>query len=283
MPAKFISVLGTSGLALLLLMAGVPGCTDNTPSDFKAYNELDRPETNPVGETEDPAPGELQTAENAPVPVVDAAPDATTTDATNPEPEPSSANGAATEVVATATGTTAGPAAESSSTQIHGDVPAIAEKPLPEEEVAAEPRKVEVLIKDHEFSMEGGHQRVSYDDIDLLRVLNMEPVTPNAPDLMPKWLRDLDGKRVRIRGFMYPPFEETGIERFVLARDNQICCFGRNPKVYDLIDVQMRPGVSTHYIQNRPFDVTGVFHIAPVADPDLLQLYSIDDAQVIER
>ena len=98
---------------------------------------------------------------------------------------------------------------------------------------------------------------------------------------MPKWLKDLDGKRVRVRGFMFPSFEDTNIRGFTLARDNQICCFGRNPLVYDLVDVFMRKGESTDYIQNRPFDVIGVFHIGDSIIPG--ELYSLDDAVVIDK
>lgn len=145
----------------------------------------------------------------------------------------------------------------------------------------------EVLIKDKKFKTEGpgGAIRVTYDDIDLLKVINMDPVAPTATALMPKWLKDLDGKRVRLRGFMYPPFEQTGIEAFGFARDNQICCFGKNPKIYDLFPVTLRQGVTTYYILNRPFDVVGVFHISPAVDEDgeLLRLYAIDDAVVIEK
>lgn len=150
----------------------------------------------------------------------------------------------------------------------------------------AEPRKVKVLVKSREFKEEGpeGAIRISFDDFDLLKVLNMDPVTANAAELMPKWLKDLDGKRVRVRGFMYPPFEETNLPFFVLARDNQICCFGRNPKIYDLVEVFMRKGVTTDYIQNRPFDVVGIFRINPAAEEGLLyQLYQLEDATVIEQ
>ncbi len=39
-----------------------------------------------------------------------------------------------------------------------------------------------------------------FDDIDLLKVLNMDPVTPDAVEKMPSWLRSLDGRRVRFAG-----------------------------------------------------------------------------------
>lgn len=82
--------------------------------------------------------------------------------------------------------------------------------------------------------------RVSFDDVDLLKVMNLDPVPADAPERLPKWLKALDGKRIRVRGFMYPPFQDTDIRGFVLARDNQICCFGRTPKEYDLVDIFLR-------------------------------------------
>ena len=147
----------------------------------------------------------------------------------------------------------------------------------------AVPREIKLLIKEKTFKVEGPEKaiRVSYDDFDLLKVLNMDPVPDDAPKHMPDWLKQLDGKRIRVRGFMYPTFQDP-VEVFVLARDNQICCFGRNPKIYDLVRVVLRDGVTSPYIQNRPFDVVGVFHIASkVEEPKLL--YTLDDAIVVDR
>ncbi len=169
-----------------------------------------------------------------------------------------------------------------SSTGTNGRPPVVALRPGEK----PQPREVKLLVPFKDFRKEGPEDaiRVSYDDIDLLKVLNMEPVTPEAPKLMPSWMKELDGKRIRIRGFMYPPHAETGLEHFVLARDNQICCFGRDPKIYDVFGVKLREGVTTDYIQSRPFDVVGVFHIVPDAiDGDLIRLYEIDDAVVIEK
>jgi hypothetical protein len=147
-------------------------------------------------------------------------------------------------------------------------------------------REIQLLIPERSFSVEGPDDavRISYDDFDLLKVLNMEPVPVDAVDYFPDWLKNLDGKRVRVRGFMYPTFQETDIPGFVLARDNQICCFGRNPKIYDLVEVTLAPGVTTDYIQGRPFDVVGQFHIRPEADGgELWQLYQMTDAIVIDK
>jgi len=153
--------------------------------------------------------------------------------------------------------------------------------------IPTEPREVKLLIPDKSFQKvePEGALRVSYDDVDLLKILNMDPVSLDAPELMPKWLKGLDGKRIRLRGFMYPPFSDTENPSFILARDNEICCFGRNPKPYDVIQIVMRKGVTTKYIQNRPFDVVGTFHIEMLTydDKKVDGLYLIDDAIVMDR
>lgn len=151
---------------------------------------------------------------------------------------------------------------------------------------STQPRKVEVLVKEKKFSLDKtGALRVSFDDLDLLKVLNMEPVVVNATELMPEWLRGLNGKTIRLRGFMYPTYDTEGIEHFVLARDNQICCFGRDPKIYDLVQVDMKAGKTTNYIPaTRAFDVVGKFKIDMLAeDGKPYGLYVLEQADVIDR
>ncbi len=148
------------------------------------------------------------------------------------------------------------------------------------------PGGIQLLVPHREFKIEGPQNamRVSYDDLDLLKILNMEPVPEDALKHFPSWLKALDGQRVRLRGFMYPTFQATGIDQFVLARDNQICCFGRNPKVYDLVSVQMRDGVTTDYIQNRPFDVIGILRIDLLTEGgEPMGLYWLEDSVVINK
>jgi hypothetical protein len=149
------------------------------------------------------------------------------------------------------------------------------------------PRTVEVLVPNKTFQKDPASKalRVSYDDLDLLKVLNLDPVTENAVDLMPAWLKGLNGQRIKIRGFMYPTYETEGLERFVLARDNQICCFGRDPKIYDLVQVDLRAGKTTRYIPaTRAFDVIGTLKIEILSeDGKPFGLYFLEDAQVIDR
>jgi hypothetical protein len=158
------------------------------------------------------------------------------------------------------------------------------DEPDADVETSTEPNEVKLLVANKDFTRDKKTKalRVSYDDIDLLKILNMEPVPADAVDHFPGWLEQLNGKEIRIRGFMYPAYSSTGLTGFLLARDNDICCFGREAKIYDLFKVMLVDGLTTDYIEGRPFDVVGTFHIDPlVEDGEVLQLYRIDEARVI--
>lgn len=165
-----------------------------------------------------------------------------------------------------------------------GEPDVIGTEPGNGDAVATEPKEIKLLVANKDFTKDKETKalRVSYDDIDLLRILNMEPVPADAVDHFPGWLKQLNGKEIRIRGFMYPAYSSTGLAGFLLARDNDICCFGREAKIYDLFKVMLVDGLTTDYIEGRPFDVVGTFHIDPlVEDDEVLQLYRIDEARVI--
>jgi hypothetical protein len=137
------------------------------------------------------------------------------------------------------------------------------------------------------FAVEGPDHalRVNFDDLDLLKVLNMDPVTPDCVEQMPAWLKDLSGKKVRIRGFMKPGPLEENIPQFVLVRDQGLCCFGPKGKIYHLISTTLKKGTTTDYIELRPFDVLGTFRIGllQLDDGTIFQLYYLDDAAIIQK
>jgi hypothetical protein len=276
--------------ASLFLLAGsivwpLIGCSQKSDGQFHTYDHLKKSATQASAE-----PEHNLSADFAPVtpvsPVqtkVTSTPVAKKIDSRNAsQPEPTTAPKSPAVASASSTSGTkvtdaAFQASVSSTNPKSGAVPVSA---------TTAPRKIELLVPDRKFRTEGpeGAWRVSYDDIDLLKVMNMDPVPADAATKMPAWLKGLEGKRIRIRGFMYPPFSQTGIHAFGLARDNQICCFGRNPKIYDVFDVHLRDGVTTDYLPNRPFDVVGVFHIRPEAEEGkLFRLYEMDDATVVNK
>ncbi|MBS0264014.1 MAG: hypothetical protein JSS02_18910 [Planctomycetes bacterium] len=131
----------------------------------------------------------------------------------------------------------------------------------------------------------GDALRIGFDDLDLLKIINMEPVTSDCVEKMPPWLRALDGKHVRIRGYMKPSGVDSEIPEFVFVRSTDLCCFGPKGKVYHLIAVKLKPKTTTDYIELKPFDVVGKFRIEKVELDDglIFLLYHIDDAAIIRK
>lgn len=286
-----LSFLTVSSLSLI-----GTGCSSSEPTEYRQFSET----IDERSQKTDTASAQKVTAK----PAVENQPTAPETNTAEPEKQASTLpESLANDTTPDSRVKTAGkisvktePVKQPAEKNREETAPLVARKPDPKDRAltdqekkelaASEPREVKILVKERSFRKTSPENAllVNYDDIDLLKVMNMEPVTPEAPELMPQWLKDLDGKRIRIRGFMYPPFQQTGNEFFQLARDNQICCFGKNPKIYDLFPVVMRDGVTADYILNRPFDVVGVFHIkAETIDGELQRIYLIDDAIVIDK
>jgi len=69
----------------------------------------------------------------------------------------------------------------------------------------------------------------------------------------------LAGKRIRVRGYIFPTSQQT-INQFVLVRDNMECCFGPGAALFDCIVVEMQPGKTAEYT-TRPVAVEGTFSL----------------------
>lgn len=254
-----------------LLLIAVSGCTESNEG-FRTYRESDgeaavatqpaAPEASPS----DSVPGKAAAPVVAAPQVETSVPEANK----NSEPQPLTASLTPVQSAAPPVLTPPAPPLPESIQQVSASIPT---------------RKIELLIPEKSFKVVGPEEavRVSFDDLDLLKVLNADPVPLNIEEYLPPWLAALTGTRVRIRGYMYPPNSETELPGFMMVRDTKDCCFGRNVLIYDKIGVRMREGVTTDYLQLRPFDVVGVMTVkARILDGKLEFLYMINDAIVIE-
>lgn len=69
-----------------------------------------------------------------------------------------------------------------------------------------------------------------------------------APYQAPAEVRDLEGQRVFIKGFIRPGSQNEQMRKFLLVKDDNTCCFGTTlPAPGDMIEVTMAPGLSTTY------------------------------------
>jgi hypothetical protein len=74
---------------------------------------------------------------------------------------------------------------------------------------------------------------------------------------------ELDGKRVFLKGYMFPT-DGRPVSEFTLCRDSGECCFGGQPSPWDMVRVVMKdPPRAQHTTWRRK--VAGVFK---VREPD---------------
>lgn len=99
---------------------------------------------------------------------------------------------------------------------------------------------------------------INFDDLQF----EIEKDQPFREDSLNRVVKSLNGKKVKLRGYILPStlFKETGIDQFVLVRDNQECCFGPGAALFDCVIVEMVPGKTTDFV-TRPVTVEGRFKI----------------------
>ncbi len=103
---------------------------------------------------------------------------------------------------------------------------------------------------------------VSFDTVKL----DMKKGDPFKRSLITPAIEKLEGARIRIRGYILPPFQQTGLARFVLVRDNMACCFGPGAMIFDSMIIELKPGLTTDYVIS-PVAVEGTFSIRVVEGP----------------
>ena len=124
----------------------------------------------------------------------------------------------------------------------------------------------------------GKINEVTFDDVKL----EMEKGDPYDSSLLTDKVKQLDGKTIRIRGYILPSFQQTGITQFILVRDNMECCFGPGAMLHDCIVVEMVPPGETTFTV-RPVSVEGTFSIREFKDPvngNYLAIYHLDGTAV---
>ena len=76
-----------------------------------------------------------------------------------------------------------------------------------------------------------GYERIFYSQL--------QPEEGKIGQKIPPLAEDLDGKKVFIKGYVFPGKQRQGIKSFLLVRDKGDCCFGGNPKLTDRIQVTL--------------------------------------------
>jgi hypothetical protein len=123
----------------------------------------------------------------------------------------------------------------------------------------------------------GPTKDLTFDDLKF----EMEVGSKFTKELLTEKIFDLNGKSIRIRGFIRPAYSQTGLTKFVFVRDNQECCFGPGAALYDCILVELAAGQETEYTL-RPITIKGTFYLRSYKGPDgeIWAIYRMRDTVV---
>ena len=127
------------------------------------------------------------------------------------------------------------------------------------------------------LAADAGVKEITFDEIKL----ELQKGDTYDSKVLTDKVKDLNGKAIRIRGYILPSFQQNGIKQFILVRDNMECCFGPGALLHDCIVVEMLPPATATFTV-RPVSVEGNFSVRELKDPDgnYLAIYHLDGKQV---
>lgn len=100
-----------------------------------------------------------------------------------------------------------------------------------------------------------------YDDITVGKAGSQDAAVKLATDQIPDTIKELDGKKVLVTGFMLAMRNEgTKVVELALQKDQFTCCYGGIPKMNDWILVKFKTG-GIRNIPDVPISLYGTLHI----------------------
>jgi hypothetical protein len=99
--------------------------------------------------------------------------------------------------------------------------------------------------------------------------------------LIPERIRAADGKRVSVDGYMIPlEYNGKKVSKFILAMNQNTCCFGGNPQIHEFIIVSVS-GAGANDEMDIPLRVKGGLHVGVVRSQGKLSgIYRLDGESV---
>jgi hypothetical protein len=101
----------------------------------------------------------------------------------------------------------------------------------------------------------------------------------------PGWAERVNGKWVRISGFLAAPTVTGSTDEVLLMRNEwDGCCIGVPPTPYDSVEVRLDSSVALAQHRLHFGDVAGRFHFDPYLWKDwLVSLYVLEDARIAQQ
>jgi hypothetical protein len=108
------------------------------------------------------------------------------------------------------------------------------------------------------------------------------PSVGQAEKQIPAAIKNLDGKTVRIRGFMMPVKELQGkTTEFLITRSQPSCCFSGATEITEFVTVKV-PGKGFDTMMDDPITIQGKLHVGAITDSGfIVGLYLLDGEKLI--
>ncbi|MDB6126775.1 MAG: hypothetical protein JWM35_671 [Verrucomicrobia bacterium] len=108
------------------------------------------------------------------------------------------------------------------------------------------------------------------------------PTAPGVNGRIPPNVQALDGRKVRITGYMLPVRMENGLVKdFLLLRNQMMCCFGRQPEPNEWVVVRMK-GKGVQSQMDTPMAFYGTLHVGEMFENQVFEgLYELDGEKIL--
>ncbi|MCJ7683507.1 MAG: DUF3299 domain-containing protein [Desulfobacteraceae bacterium] len=97
----------------------------------------------------------------------------------------------------------------------------------------------------------------------------------------PKDIKNLNDRKVRLVGFMYPLQEGDSILYFCLLRTTQTCCYGPRPQYNQYVFVEMKKPTRFHRLD--PVSCTGIFKVEPTPEEGFIYRMEGNTCEALAR
>jgi hypothetical protein len=104
-----------------------------------------------------------------------------------------------------------------------------------------------------------------------------------ADGQIPPPIKELNNKRISLRGFMLPLKVEGGlVTEMLIMKDQSMCCYGATPRINEWVSVKMKNGVKP--LMDEPVTLMGTLKVGETRENGyLVGIYAMDGDKMAER
>jgi hypothetical protein len=100
---------------------------------------------------------------------------------------------------------------------------------------------------------------------------------------IPAPIKELNNKKISLRGFMLPLKVEGGlVTEMLIMKDQSMCCYGTTPRINEWVSVKMKGGVKP--LMDEPVTLMGTLKVGETRENGyLVGIYAMDGEKMGER